>query len=212
MRTVVLTFDDTLANHHHFVAPLLRKRGFGATFYISFFPEEWQAKHRSTLMSWDEIGELASWGFEIGNHTLNHDMGDCWQEQFDLLENEFLMRGLGPSRTFAYPGGPYHAAMAGYVKSKGLLAARIVDPRPVRKDDDPFALPAYSISDENPGAFEKAMNDLTEDSPVVLLYHGVPDVVHPWVNTPPEVFQKNMETLQGCRVLSMADFAAEYFK
>ena len=31
-RIVVLTFDDSVANHATFVAPLLKKHGFGATF------------------------------------------------------------------------------------------------------------------------------------------------------------------------------------
>ncbi len=32
---VVLTFDDSVASHATFVAPLLKKHGFGATFYIT---------------------------------------------------------------------------------------------------------------------------------------------------------------------------------
>ena len=32
---VVLTFDDSVASHATYVAPLLKKHGFGATFYIT---------------------------------------------------------------------------------------------------------------------------------------------------------------------------------
>ncbi|HEY1049820.1 MAG TPA: polysaccharide deacetylase family protein, partial [Prosthecobacter sp.] len=34
-RLVVLTFDDSVASHATFVAPLLKKHGFGATFFIT---------------------------------------------------------------------------------------------------------------------------------------------------------------------------------
>ena len=33
--TIVLTFDDLVASHATFVAPLLKKYGFGATFFIT---------------------------------------------------------------------------------------------------------------------------------------------------------------------------------
>ena len=35
---VVLTFDDGVKNHLTFVAPLLKKLSFGATFYVSDDP------------------------------------------------------------------------------------------------------------------------------------------------------------------------------
>ena len=34
-RLVVLTFDDSVVSHATFVAPLLKKYGFGATFFIT---------------------------------------------------------------------------------------------------------------------------------------------------------------------------------
>ena len=34
-KIVVLTFDDSVASHATFVAPLLKKHGFGATFFIT---------------------------------------------------------------------------------------------------------------------------------------------------------------------------------
>ena len=34
-RVVVLTFDDSVASHATFVAPMLKEHGFGATFFIT---------------------------------------------------------------------------------------------------------------------------------------------------------------------------------
>jgi len=39
-RVVVLTFDDASRSHATFVAPLLEKYGFGATFFICEFPPD----------------------------------------------------------------------------------------------------------------------------------------------------------------------------
>ena len=41
MRTVILTFDDAVISQYENVAPLLKELGFGATFFICRFKEEW---------------------------------------------------------------------------------------------------------------------------------------------------------------------------
>ena len=42
---------------------------------------------------------------------------------------------------------------------------------------------------------------------VVLQFHGVPDVAHPWVHTPPEMFRQYMELLksEGYETLAVRD-------
>ena len=64
---VVLTFDDSVASHATFVAPLLKKLGFGATFFITEgFEFTTDQEH---YMTWEQIKALHDAGFEIGNHT-----------------------------------------------------------------------------------------------------------------------------------------------
>ena len=67
---MVLTFDDSKASHYTVVRPLLKKYGFGATFFItegfSF------ATNKEDYLTWDQIAELHRDGFEIGNHTSDH--------------------------------------------------------------------------------------------------------------------------------------------
>ena len=43
----------------------------------------------------------------------------------------------------------------------------------------------------------------------MLTFHGVPDFVHPWVNTPPELFKSYKRFLKDNRytVLAMRDLA-----
>ena len=69
-RLVVLTFDDSVASHYSVVRPILKRYGFGATFFISegfSFPT-----NKRDYMTWEQIKALHEDGFEIGNHTRDH--------------------------------------------------------------------------------------------------------------------------------------------
>ena len=70
-KTIILTFDDALRNHLEFVAPILKKYNFGATFYVCEFPDA-QNFGESPYLNWKQIAELSGMGFEIGNHTKSH--------------------------------------------------------------------------------------------------------------------------------------------
>src|SRR5215471_1452474 len=69
-KLVVLTFDDASRSHATVAAPLLKKHGFGATFFVTEgfdFPT-----NKRDYMTWNEIAQLHRDGFEIGNHTRDH--------------------------------------------------------------------------------------------------------------------------------------------
>ena len=69
-KLVVLTFDDSCASHATFVGPLLKKYGFGGTFYVS---DAFAFRTRKDwYMTWQQIKALDGMGFEIGNHTIGH--------------------------------------------------------------------------------------------------------------------------------------------
>src|SRR5437870_13898816 len=69
-RLVVLTFDDASKSHFTVAGPVLKKYGFGATFFIT---EGWGfATNKTDYMSWEAIARLHKDGFEIGNHTKDH--------------------------------------------------------------------------------------------------------------------------------------------
>ena len=69
-KLVVLGFDDCNKSDRHFVADVLKKHGFGATFYVT----EGLGFHsgKGHYVTWEEIVELHKMGFEIGNHTKSH--------------------------------------------------------------------------------------------------------------------------------------------
>ena len=69
-KLVVLTFDDSKASHYTVVRPLLKKYGFGATFFIT---EGFTFRtNKDDYLTWEQIAELHRDGFEIGNHTRDH--------------------------------------------------------------------------------------------------------------------------------------------
>ena len=67
---VVLTFDDAVQSHFHIARPLLKKYGFGATFFVS---EGFEFRtDKKNYLTWQQIAQLHHDGFEIGNHTRDH--------------------------------------------------------------------------------------------------------------------------------------------
>ena len=69
-KLVVLTFDDSVKSHYTVARPVLKKYGFGATFFIT---EGFSFnRNKKDYMTWQEIAQLHNDGFEIGNHTRNH--------------------------------------------------------------------------------------------------------------------------------------------
>ena len=55
-KLVVLTFDDSAKSHYTIVRPILKRYGFGATFFITEgfdFPT-----NKTDYMTWEEIAEL----------------------------------------------------------------------------------------------------------------------------------------------------------
>ncbi len=215
-KTVVLTFDDAVSNHARFVAPLLRKLGFHATFFICEFPPDF-ATNKQQYMTWEEIRSLHEYGFELGNHTLNHTgvegiALDAFERELDAVEERFSACGLPRARAFAYPGGPGSEHVYPVLKRKGYHVARSVGARlwnPAQ--DNPLLVPCYPVHGDG-SAFRAALTETRPDSLPVLVYHGVPEHTHPWVDTAPAVFEEEMYHLarEGYRVLSFCDVFNNY--
>lgn len=215
-RTVVLTFDDACKSHLKIVAPILKQYGFGATFFICRFNDEWRAKNEKYLLTAPEIRQLADSGFEIGNHTWNHPnlkqlpAAECNDEIVRL--NQFLQEAeVPPPVSFAYPGGPY-AENAASLLAANFRGARTTEQRPWRPEaDDPMRIPAIPVQGEDKELFYRAVEQAGHDNVLVLVFHGVPDPVHEWVNTPPVLFAEYMQHLHrnGFRVASMREILFE---
>jgi len=202
---VALTFDDAVINQLTFVAPLLKEYGFGATFFICR-SETWLSEHPECYMTWEDVRKLYDAGFEIGNHTLNH--GSLTRESEEEgrkavteLNEQLAAYGIPQPVSFAYPGGPYAENAAKWLGEYGLLCARTTAKTVWTGSTDPMNVASYSVNIKEEDNFQRALDDLAaaDDSQpcaVVLTYHGVPDIAHPWCNTPPEMFIKHMNALR----------------
>ena len=214
-KLVVLTFDDSVASQATFVAPLLKKHGFGATFFITEGFEFLVDK--KNYMTWEQITELHQDGFEIGNHTRKHS-GVTKQKpeqlaaDVEFIEQQCVKYGIPKPISFCYPGYATSVAATKLLQERGYLVARAGGEKPFDPTtDNPLMLPqAFDGRPESTLEQFKAAVALAKAGRIaVMTFHGVPDLKHPWVNTSPEKFNAYMQHLkdEGCTVIAMRDLA-----
>jgi peptidoglycan-N-acetylglucosamine deacetylase len=224
-KLVVLTFDDSKASHYTSVRPLLKKHGFGATFFIT---EGFTfATNKSDYLTWEQIAELHRDGFEIGNHTRDH-MGlskanlPKLKEQIEAINAECAAHGIPIPTSFAYPGNTIDPDAIPALAKLGFRFARRGGAPEYAYDegngfayepgrDHPLLLP--SAGDARPfwtiDNLKRATSQATNGKIAILQFHGAPDVEHPWVHTPPERFAEYMQYLRDERftVIALRDLA-----
>jgi peptidoglycan/xylan/chitin deacetylase (PgdA/CDA1 family) len=212
-KLVVLTFDDSVASQATFVAPLLKRLGFGATFFITegfnFLTD------KEHYMTWDQIRELHGQGFEIGNHTRSHrGVANLDPENFAAeithIEERCREQAIPKPVTFCYPGYGASPTAAQFLRNRGYLFARAGGNRAFNPlKDDPLLLP--QAFDGKPGStldsFKEAVEKARNGEIAILTFHGVPDIQHPWVSTEPAKFESYMQHLKdtGCKVISLGE-------
>jgi len=224
-KTVVLTFDDAVKSHLAFVAPLLREHGFGASFFVC---HAWM-DDTANFMSWEDMAALHRMGFEIGNHTWNHGSFNTLEsaaelkEELKKVDDALAQVGVPRPVSFAWPGNAFGPEALDVLRKAGYQFARrgmqpekpygeihlgpLYDP----KVHDPLLIP--TSADAYPNwtfeHFKRVVDQAVEGKAVILQFHGVPDVAHPWVHTPPEQFEKYMAYLKegGFRVIALRDLA-----
>lgn len=214
MKTVVLTFDDACRSHLEIAVPILKKYGFGGTFFISQ-PDVWFQDIPDAHLRLEGITELYRQGFELGNHTMNHpDLrivpdSECRQE-ISLMNNFLKKAGVAITESFAYPGGPYAPNAAKILPEYGIRYARTTEHDLWTNQTDLLRIPCYSVNNKQEGNFKEGLDLLgcREDAALVLLYHGVPDLAHPQCTTDESMFADHMKYLSEhhYRVVSMFDY------
>jgi peptidoglycan/xylan/chitin deacetylase (PgdA/CDA1 family) len=224
-KLVVLTFDDSKASHYTVVRPLLKKYGFGATFFIT---EGFTFRtNKADYLTWEQIAELHRDGFEIGNHTRDH-MGlskadlPKLKEQVDAINAQCAAQGIPKPVSFAYPGNAIDPAGIGMLEAMGFRFARRGGAPEYPYDqgngfayepgrDHPLLLP--SAGDARPfwtiENLKRAVSQAANGKIAILQFHGAPDVEHPWVHTPPERFEEYMKYLHdgGFKAIALRDLA-----
>lgn len=214
-RLVVLTFDDSAVSHATIVAPLLKKHGFGGTFFIT---EGFRfTTNKKNYMTWAQIKELHDAGFEIGNHTRRHKgVNGQKPDQIDAdvayIEQQCVRHGITKPMSFCYPGYATSNAAVKVLGTRGYRFARTGGARafdPVK--DNPLLMP--QAFDGKPGStfdqFVAATARAKNGKIAVMTFHGIPDKPHPWVSTTAAKFEQYMKHLadEGCTVIAMRDLA-----
>jgi peptidoglycan/xylan/chitin deacetylase (PgdA/CDA1 family) len=213
-RLVVLTFDDGNKSDVTYVAPLLKRYGFSATFFITEGLNFLTNKEH--YVTWEEVRELHEAGFEIGNHTRHHRNVNN-QSQAELLADiehidlRCKEHSIPVPQTFCYPGYSNGSeAVKTLMERSFLFARRGVAPEfPYHSEGGRG--PAYDATQHHPlltpttGAagpnwtfddFVWAIEQARDGKIAILTFHGVPALEHPWVNTDPDVFETYMNYLR----------------
>lgn len=218
---IVLTFDDAPKSHLTVVAPILKEHGFGATFFIT---HRWMADTEH-FMTWEDCATLHEMGFEIGNHTWTHSsfnttsMAARLEGDLALVEHALKQVGVPKPVSFAWPGNGFGPMAVRFLDRAGYKLARrgmqpeveygLVQVGPAFDPAKHHRLLIPTTGDAYPNwnleHFKKVAEKARGGATVVLQFHGVPDIPHPWVHTPPEQFREYMQYLadEGFEVIAL---------
>jgi len=131
-RAVGITFDDGCETDLLVAAPLLKKLGFGATFYVTS-----GRVGQNGYMSASQLREICGLGFEIGCHSMTHPfLTDLDRdglrreivEAKDRLEH-FIAQ---PVHHFSCPGGRHDARVIEMARDAGIELSPPVSPEQTR--------------------------------------------------------------------------------
>ena len=224
-KLVVMTFDDSTRSHLEVAAPLLKERGFGATFFVT---AAWMSDHENFL-NWEEMAKLDRMGFEVGNHSMHH-IALHDPQPLDVLEREVRDLEAGLEKvgvpkpvSFSWPGNHFGPAAVNKLREMGYRFGRrgtvpdvpanvpvvgmgaLYDPT---KHDSMLipsgglAVPSWTLDD-----FKKVTAPATQGKVLVFQFHGTPDGAHPFCSTPPELYAQFLDYLKddGFTVIAMRD-------
>jgi autotransporter-associated beta strand protein len=202
-KLVVLTFDDGPASMTTVVAPILKKHGFNASFYICDF-DSFRTR-KDWYLTWRQMKAMAADGFEIGNHTVGHGGG---LNNYLALEDQMLANGLPKPTTLAWPVFAVDWKSCPGLATNGYIFGRGGHFRPYRPTvDNPFDVPCLGANTTE--TFVKSVRQATGGKVPVIIYHGVPDMEHTAVSLDPEVFKAQMQYLKDnhYKVIALRDLA-----
>ena len=186
---VVITYDDAINEHLDNAVPVLDSLGLKATFYITAFSTSMQTR----LNDWKN---LATKGYELGNHTLYHPCiggtGREWvSKQNDLrnysvkrMENEVGMTNLflqsldgKTKRTFAFTCGDMKVGDSSFIDGmkKDFVAARAVRNEMHKINEvDLYNTDCYVVNNHNFEQMKEWVDKAIQtNSLLVILFHGV---------------------------------------
>lgn len=142
---IVITFDDGCESDLMVAAPILKERGFGATFYITV-----GFLNRPGYMVPAQVRQLSDAGFDIGCHSMTHPYlsdlreADLVREIVDAKHRLEEMTGR-PVVNFSCPGGRWSCEVARIAKQGGYRSVATSRIAANPSDADPYSLARVAI-------------------------------------------------------------------
>ncbi len=140
-KTMAVTFDDGFLSVKRYALPILERYNAPATVFVptAFMDcgelgwpgvDHWLSTTSSTemrAMTWDDLGELAEVGWEIGSHTRTHprltQLADAEvREQLEGSQADCVQRLGRRMRTISYPYGDVDDRIAALTGEVGFVA------------------------------------------------------------------------------------------
>lgn len=142
---IVITFDDGCESDLRVAAPLLKKAGFDATFYITL-----GFLGQPGYLLPPQVRELADAGFDVGCHSMTHpylsdlDEGGLQREIADAKTQleEIIER---PVYNFSCPGGRWSPQVARVARQSGYRSVATSHIAANRRGSDPFQLARIAV-------------------------------------------------------------------
>ena len=141
-------------------------------------------------------------GFDVANHTHHHAaVGNLTEEEIleeiTYIEEKCETLGIKAPLGFAYPGYSMSETVLEVLAKKNYLFARAGGSRAYNPlEDHPYLIPSWATDSKNEKEILEALKQAKNGNIVVLTIHGVPDLEHPLVNTPPKMFNRYLEFLK----------------
>lgn len=180
--SVALTFDDAYVSVYENAWPILQKRGWPFSVFVS---TDYIDRGFGNYMNWDQLRELSAAGALIANHSVAHASAlargesESLRDQLDALQKDAASAaeriraetGVAP-RVYAWPYGEYNDAVEQVIADLGWYAVG-QQSGPAGFDSSLTAIPRFPVS---PGfarldVFEERLN--TE--PLPLRIRTAPD-------------------------------------
>jgi peptidoglycan/xylan/chitin deacetylase (PgdA/CDA1 family) len=144
-KSVAITFDDGCETDLISAAPILRKAGFRATFYVTV-----GFLNKPGFMTTAQLRELNSAGFEIGCHSMTHAyLNDLDSEHLhvEIVDSRTMLEDMIGQKveTFSIPGGPYNERALAVLKQAGYSSVATSRPYANLPSTDRFQLGRVAI-------------------------------------------------------------------
>lgn len=129
---IALTFDDGYKDNLATAAPIIKKMGMNATFFITTSDidgagrKKWSNGSPREYMNWQDIRHLGEMGFEIGSHMIHHvDLTSIDDIQLRLeLEGsrDIISKNTGKQvKVLSYPYGRLNQRIAALAREAGYV-------------------------------------------------------------------------------------------